>query len=254
MGYIILKDCASAHVKTINNSAGVTNIIKYDCDRDMTIVIFDPWSPNIRKMIVMSLREKKKIETKNKIFEVAGRLFKEKGFENTTVDEITTKAGIAKGTFFNYFSTKETLLLYFGEQKEELIYGLIEKESTKHIPIKEKIKNILVFVAESCEKDKELTQLLIFESTRYMGHSCFGSDDDICKDRLCRLTEIIYDLLEESAKNGEIKSGIDIKKAAEIISGVHFHSLMVWLKSENDISFSNDISEKIDMLFEGIGH
>ena len=220
----------------------------------MTTVIFDQQSPYIKKMIIMSLREKKKIETKNKIFEVAGRLFKEKGFENTTVDEITTKAGIAKGTFFNYFSTKEMLLLYFGEQKEELIYDLIEKESMKHIPIKTKIKNILVFIAESCEKDKELTKLFIFESTRYMGHFCFGSDYNKCKDRFHRLTEFIYDLLEESAKNGEIKAGIDIRKAAEIISGVHFHSLLVWLKSENEISFSNDISEKIDMLFEGIGH
>jgi len=42
----------------------------------------------------MSLREKKKIETRNKIFEVAGRLFKEKGFENATVDEITREAEI----------------------------------------------------------------------------------------------------------------------------------------------------------------
>ena len=201
----------------------------------------------------MSLREKKKIETKNKIFEVSGRLFKEKGFENTTIDEVTKEAGIAKGTFFNYFPTKEALLLYFGEQKEALIYGLVENESMKHLPIKEKVKNILVFVAESCEKDKELTKLLIFESTKCMVQSYVESDDVKCKDRLHRLTKIICDLLEESAKNGEIKSNIDIKKAAEIISGVHFHSLIVWLKSESETSFSDDISVKIDMLFEGIG-
>ncbi|HJH31206.1 MAG TPA: TetR/AcrR family transcriptional regulator [Methanosarcinaceae archaeon] len=200
----------------------------------------------------MSLREKKKIETKNKIFEVSGRLFKEKGFENTTVDEITKEAGIAKGTFFNYFPTKEALLLYFGEQKEELIYNLIRNKTIKHIPIREKIKNILVFVAESCEKDKELTKLLIFESTRYMGNSCSGPDG--CNNKFHRLTNILYDIIEESVKNGEIKSIIDINKTAEIISGVHFHSMMVWLKSENDISFSADISEKIDILFEGIGN
>ncbi len=46
----------------------------------------------------MSLREKKKIETKNKIFKVAGRLFKEKGFENITVDEIIKEAGEPKIT------------------------------------------------------------------------------------------------------------------------------------------------------------
>ncbi len=74
----------------------------------------------------MSLREKKKIETKKRIFEVVGRLFKEKGFENVTVDEITREAGIAKGTFFNYFPTKIALLRYFGELKEGLVYELIK--------------------------------------------------------------------------------------------------------------------------------
>ncbi|MGP8337397.1 MAG: TetR/AcrR family transcriptional regulator [Methanosarcinaceae archaeon] len=200
----------------------------------------------------MSLREKKKIETKKKIFEIAGRLFKEKGFENTTVDEITKEAGIAKGTFFNYFPTKEALLLYFGEQKEVLICSIIENETTKNIPIREKIKNVLVFIAESCEKDKELTKLLLFESTRYMSHSCSGSGN--CNDRFHRFAKILYDLLEESVKKGEIKSSIDIKKAAEIILGVHFHSLVIWLKSDDDISFSNNISEKIDIIFEGIGN
>ncbi len=87
------------------------------------------------------LREKKKTETKNKIFEVAGRLFKEKGFENVTVDEITREAGIAKGTFFNYFPTKTALLLYFGEQKGEMAYNLIKNEAMRSIPIKDKIKN-----------------------------------------------------------------------------------------------------------------
>ena len=199
----------------------------------------------------MSLREKKKIETKNKIFEVSGRLFKEKGFENTTVDEITREAGIAKGTFFNYFPTKEALLLYFGEQKEELIYGLIENETMKNIPAKEKIKNILICLAESCEKDKELTKLLIFEHTRHMEHSCMGQDE--CKNSLYRLTKFVYGLLEEGVQNGDVKNSLDIKMAADIITGIHLYSLIVWLKSEGEMSFSDDISAKIDMLFEGIG-
>jgi AcrR family transcriptional regulator len=176
---------------------------------------------------IMSLREKKKLETKNKIFEVSGRLFKEKGFGNTTVDEITKEAGIAKGTFFNYFPTKEALLMYFGEQKDELIYDLIEKETIKSIPIKEKIKNLLVFLAESYEKDKELS--------------------------IHRLNKILYDFLEKGVKKGEIKNHIELIKAAENLTAIYFHSLIVWLKSESDYSFSSDISEKIDMLFDGIG-
>ncbi len=199
----------------------------------------------------MSLREKKKIETKNKIFEVSVRLFKDKGFENTTVDEITREAGIAKGTFFNYFPTKEALLLYFGEKKEELVYDLIENETMKNIPTKEKIKNILICLADSCENDKELTKLLILEHTKCMQHSCLGPDE--CKNSLYRLNKLVYALLEEGVGNKDVKSSIDVKMVADIITGIHLYSLIVWLKSDGEISFSNSISEKIDMLFEGIG-
>ncbi|MEZ5333782.1 MAG: TetR/AcrR family transcriptional regulator [Methanolobus sp.] len=86
----------------------------------------------------MSLREKKKQETRNSIFEISTRLFKEKGFENTTVDEITKKAGIAKGTFFNYFPTKESLLFYFKEQKEDFVLEIMEEQMNMDLPVKEK--------------------------------------------------------------------------------------------------------------------
>ena len=200
---------------------------------------------------IMSLREKKKLETKNKIFEVSGRLFKEKGFENTTVDEITKEAGIAKGTFFNYFPTKEALLMYFAEQKDELIYDLIEKETIKSIPIKDKIKNLLVFLAESYEKDKELTKLVMFEYHRNIMHTDLTPDEP--KNSIHRLSKILYDFLEEGVKKRDIKNHIDVNKAAENLTAIYFHSLIMWLKSESDYSFSSDISEKIDMLFEGIG-
>jgi AcrR family transcriptional regulator len=199
----------------------------------------------------MSLREKKKIETKNKIFEVSGRLFKQKGFENTTIDEITKEAGIATGTFFNYFSTKEALLLYFGEQNDELIYSLIESETLRSRSTKDKIKNLLSFLAQSYEKDKELTKLLVFEHIKYMRFTGPRSDED--KKISHRLIKIIGDLLEEGAKKGEVRSTLGVKKATEILMAIYFISLMAWLKSETDYSFSEDISEKIDMVFEGMG-
>lgn len=199
----------------------------------------------------MSLREKKKIETKNRIFEVSGKLFKEKGFENTTIDEITKEAGIAKGTFFNYFPTKESLVFYFAEQKADLICDLTENEAIDHLHTKERIKKFLVSLAESYEKDKDLTKLLFFEYGRYIKNSRNVPDKD--RNPHSRLIKVILDLLEEGIKKREVKVSIDTRIAAEALNAVYFHTLMVWLKSENELSFSRDISAKIDLLFEGIG-
>ncbi len=199
----------------------------------------------------MSLREKKKLETKNRIFEVSGRLFKEKGFENTTIDAITKEVGIAKGTFFNYFPTKESLFLYFREQKHELVNDLLDAERSKNAPSREKIKSFLVRLAESYEKDKELSKLFILEYKRYVVHSGLKPDDE--KSMHNRFNRILYGLLEEGVGNGEIRSSTDLKKAAEMLNVIYLHTLIVWLRSDNDFSFSGDISAKIDMLFEGIG-
>ena len=192
----------------------------------------------------MSLREKKKIETRNKIFEIAGRLFKEKGFENTTVDEITREAGIGKGTFFNYYPTKEAILVDFVKMKEKLVFDLVKNELRKSTPVREKIKSTLAIVARSNEKDRDLTKLFVFEHLRRYGYN----------ERTSRgLNTLIYGLMEKGLTKGEIRNGIDIKRASENITGVYYASLMEWLWSENEYSFSEDISIKIDMIFDGIG-
>jgi len=199
----------------------------------------------------MSLREKKKIETKNRIFEVSGKLFKEKGFENTTIDEITKEAGIAKGTFFNYFPTKESLVFYFAEQKAELVYDLTEKEAIKDLHTKERMKKFLVALAESYEKDKDLTKLLFFEYRRYIENSRNAPDKE--RNPHYRLINVLLDLLQDGIEKKEVKKSIDTRMAAETLNAVYFHTLMMWLKSENELSFSRNISAKIDLLFEGIG-
>jgi len=66
--------------------------------------------------IELTRRERKKEETKERIFNAAMKLFKARGFEETTIEEITEKADVAKGTFFNYFPRKEEVLRYLSEQ------------------------------------------------------------------------------------------------------------------------------------------
>ncbi|MER6945521.1 helix-turn-helix domain-containing protein [Nonomuraea sp. NPDC000554] len=61
--------------------------------------------------MMAGLRERKKEQTRQRICEVALRLFDERGYEAVTVNEIAEAAGVAKVTLFNYFPTKECLVL-----------------------------------------------------------------------------------------------------------------------------------------------
>lgn len=73
----------------------------------------------------MNKRQKSAIETKRKLISAGLELIKEKGFASINVEDITKKAGVAKGTFYTYFKRKEDIVMEisrtpFGEIAEEL--------------------------------------------------------------------------------------------------------------------------------------
>ncbi len=58
----------------------------------------------------MGRRERRAAETRLKLFRTALELFADRGFQNVTVEDITESADVGKGTFFNYFESKDHVL------------------------------------------------------------------------------------------------------------------------------------------------
>src|SRR5258708_26280559 len=59
-------------------------------------------------------RQPRSAEIRERLFGAALKLFAEKGFVETTVEDITNVADVGKATFFNHFPTKDHILLAFG--------------------------------------------------------------------------------------------------------------------------------------------
>ena len=76
-------------------------------------------------------RHENKEKTRRAILAAALELFAKKGFYRTTTKEISKRAGIAEGTLFNYFETKEDLALYFFALEQAETVAWYERD--KHI-------------------------------------------------------------------------------------------------------------------------
>ena len=87
-----------------------------------------PRRPRAAKAKPDSPRGMKKERTKNEILAAALELFKTHGLEAATTRQISKKAGIAEGTLFNYFKTKEDLALYFFQKETEGLISWYRKE------------------------------------------------------------------------------------------------------------------------------
>src|ERR1700758_3107167 len=70
-------------------------------------------------------RQRRSAEIRERLFRAALALFARKGFAEATVEDITEAADVGKGTFFNYFPSKDHILIAFGEMQLGKLEGAI---------------------------------------------------------------------------------------------------------------------------------
>src|SRR6201997_452595 len=75
----------------------------------------------------MSLRQRKRQQTRRELIDAAMRLFEKKGYEQTTVAEIASAAGVSTKTFFNYFASKDEVLFPHLSRRIDAAVALIEQ-------------------------------------------------------------------------------------------------------------------------------
>lgn len=85
-------------------------------------------------------RAQSKEAIRKRIVSAALNLFQTKGFDATTTKAIARKAGIAEGTVFNYFKSKEDIALHFFEQEvDQAIAAVRENPRLRKAPLEEKL-------------------------------------------------------------------------------------------------------------------
>src|SRR5262249_28708185 len=104
-------------------------------------------------------RERRRAETHERIFRAALQLFAQRGFLETTVEDITEAADVGKGTFFNYFPTKEHVLATFGAERLSIMERALDrvKRGGPVIPV---LRELLVDLAGQANENPALLRAI----------------------------------------------------------------------------------------------
>lgn len=180
-------------------------------------------------------REERKLATRQRLLDSARELFAEQGFEATTVEQIAARAGVAKGTFFNYFERKEAVLynLHIAWAHEE-----IERLSAQPGPVLPRLENMLQEVVNRIYGAKPLARAFF--------QSAVGGGKPTARfaEQIRRLVSALSEVFAEAKRRGEVDPRLSASAVARFAVETFYGVLMLWAAEETD-----DLEERLATTF-----
>ena len=194
----------------------------------------------------MNIKKGEKSTAKRQqILDSAVAVFAEKGFYNAKVTDIAHKAGVAHGTVYLYFQTKEDILIQIFEEKfEELVNYIFTEVGTEHNAVA-KLRRLISIQMQMVETNPELTELMLLEarqSSKFILSSAISKIGDYC--------DKIEGILKEGIEEGLVRPDLDLTVASTMLySGIEGIATR-WML-ENKHYNLNSYAEQLIQLFIG---
>lgn len=183
-------------------------------------------------------------KTKRKIFDASMNLFAEKGYDATSVEEITATVGVAKGTLYYHFSSKEEIFNFLIDEGSKLLLNNIEIKTKKLDNSIEKLRAVLILQMRILRKYENLI-IIIFSNI-------YGTDPRSikCRETVMKYIAAIEDIVKDGMKKGEIKKADSSAIASEIF-GLTFVAMIEKLKRQEEIDVKK-ILINFDSVLNGL--
>lgn len=203
-------------------------------------------------------RERRRQETRERLFEAAVRLLSERDFDAVTVEAITEAADVGKGTFFNYFPNKEAVVGYFFEYKSsrlaEAARRVNEAEGVPDActidlpggPIWQKMLRVFGLCSDSPKDNKRMTRTLL---------ALVLTNVEVRRSYEIMMQEIgklIRGFIEEAQRCGEVRADLTAEQIVSHLHMVHLGAVSYWAYSETPESMEEMLHRSYHLLWEGV--
>ena len=184
-------------------------------------------------------------KTKRKIFETSMKLFAEKGYELTSIEEITATVGVAKGTLYYHFASKEEIFNFLVEEGIKLLQNSVDIKISKYENYIDKIKAIVLIQIKIVDKYEEIITILL---SQFWGNE---TRNQKCKEYIYRYINKIEQIVTEGIELGQIKKG-EPKVIASEIYGLICSSLTYKLKDRENFKVMDVYHQFENTIIKGL--
>lgn len=194
-------------------------------------------------------KETKGVRTKRQLYQCAMKLFRERGFDRVSVDEIVREAGMAKGTFYIYFNTKSDIILEMLRQYDtyydQIMAGLPDDLSIDQ-QMEEIVKGACRFTEEVIGLDL-IRVLYVKQLTKGQEHPGLLNEDRA-------LFRILSELLTAGQRAGIYDPALDVPDTTRLILHGIRASFFEWCSSRGQFDLTQECLYFLHTFCRGIYH
>jgi len=163
-------------------------------------------------------------DTRRRIYEAAMELFREKGFEQTTMRDIAARAGVALGGAYYYYSSKEAIVLAFYHEMQESSHEAILAAMAGHKKLKERLRCVIEQRFAALAPNRKFCDALFRHAP--------DSNDPLSpfSDETRAIRERSIEHLRIALEGGDVKVPADLKQQLPYILWLyHMGLILYWL-------------------------
>jgi AcrR family transcriptional regulator len=189
---------------------------------------------------VPGLRERKKADLRRRIAEAAIGLFRERGYERTTIDEIVKRVDVSQPTFYKYFPSKDAIL------REHALTGfasLIARKDLQRGTIEARMRKYLQAVAQQMIEDRELWYAIAVSNS----YNPIRDPELLTSSEAG--TRVLEAVIEEGQRQGEFTLAYSAERLASLLEGVMFRVCIEWgARFPNVRPLTESVDEGFDLF------
>ena len=190
----------------------------------------------------ISLRKQKKFRARQQILSAAARQFELHGFANTSIAGIMQEAQLGVGTFYNYFNSKEEVLLTLAKNLREEVAENISAAVQGNQSSAQLLESCCVCVAKIIDENRFM--LPLFTSAGEFS----DKPEQIPQSLSPGFGELFEEIILRGQQRREFRADVPTNIIAEIIHSIYQTTAF----SKLDISFRENIGLKVKILLDGI--
>jgi len=190
-------------------------------------------------------RQRRSAETRERLFRAALRLFADKGFAETTVADITDAADVGKGTFFNYFPSKEHILVAFSDMQLSELQATVDEMRDKHVPMREFFRDMTLRMTQEPARAPDVVRAIL------QANLTSSSVRSVMRERSARSEALLTQLVQIGQERGEFRRDVPALELAQVFRQTIFGTLLMW-SLYGDASLSDRIERAMEIVWLGL--